>query len=287
MKKSLKIAACSALGLSLLFLVAGRNLADLVGYFRASADQTVSQLEDRIPDEVQDRKLANELTSVRKEVVERQVQLTQSKTQIAKLRADVINLEQTLAARKRLLTQAFPILQAAEKEQLQKVRFANADYRLVDFQRELDDLMASQESETKQLAIKKSGLRRLEKSEKEAETALADMRYALDGAENEVAILKSRREQAEVESKTLEMVAAVSEGVYSTTEGVGRSLERLRDTVTRKEMVNEAKRGMAPANPRTSSNQLARQWNRLEALRKYNEESESPPKTNLTESVEE
>jgi hypothetical protein len=69
MKKSLKIAAGSVLGLGLLFLVAGRSLGDLTGYFRASAGETVSQLEDHIPEEVHDRKLANELTSIRKEVI--------------------------------------------------------------------------------------------------------------------------------------------------------------------------------------------------------------------------
>ena len=281
MKKSLKIAAGSVLGLGLLFWVAGRSLGDLAGYFRASADETVSQLEDQIPDDVHDRKLANELTSVRKEVIERQVQLSQSKTQIAQLREDTSKLENTLAARKRLLSEAFPILQAAEQQQSQQVRFANADYKLVDFQREIDDLMASQDSETKQLAIKKSGLTRLEKSEKEAESALVDMRHALDGAEHEVAVLKSRREQAEVESKTLDMVTAVSDGVHTTTEGVGRSLDRLRDNVTRKEAVNEAKRGLAPVNSRSSTNQLARQWNRLEALRKYQEENDSAPKAEL------
>ena len=156
----MKIAAGSFLGLGLLFWVAGRSLGDLAGYFRASADETVSQLEDQISDDVDDRKLANELTSVRKEVIERQVQLSQSKTQIVQLREDVSKLENTLATRKRLLSEAFPILQAAELQQSQQVRFANADYKLVDFQREIDDLMASQDSETKQLAIKKSGLTR-------------------------------------------------------------------------------------------------------------------------------
>jgi hypothetical protein len=293
MKKSMKIFAGSVVGLGLLFWVAGRGLGDLAGYFRASAGETISQLEDQIPDEVHDRKLDNELTSVRKEVIERQVQLSRSKTQIAQLREDISKLENRLAARKRLLTEAFPILQAAEQEQSQQVRFANADYNLVDFQKEIDDLMASQESESKQLAIKQSGLNRLEKSEKEAESALVDMRHALDGAEHEVAVLKSRREQAEVESKTLDMVTAVSDGVHTTTEGVGRSLEHLRQNVTRKEAVNEAKRGLAPASSRASTNQLARQWNRLEALRKYQEEkdfapkSESPIKADSTKQFEE
>jgi chromosome segregation ATPase len=269
MTKVLKVTAGGVVGLALLYLVAGRSLLDLAGYFRASADNTVAHLEDQIPDEVHDRKLDHELASVRNEVIERQVQLSQSKSQISQLRDDVQKLEKTLATRQRLLTEAYPILESAERDGVKEVRFASADYKLGDFQREIDDLMASQDSESKQLQIKKSGLARLEKSEREAELALADMRHALDGAEHEVAVLKSRREQASVESRTLDMVTSVSDGVHATTEGVGRSLDRLRDNVARKEAVNDAKRSLAPVNSRQSSNQLARQWNRLEALRKY------------------
>lgn len=287
MKTSLKVVAVSLFGLVLLFFVAGRSLGDFLGYFRASADETVSHLEDQIPDDVHDRKLDHELTSVRKEVIERQVQLSQSKTQIMQLRQDVTKLEKSLAIRKRLLAEAFPILQTAEKEQSLRIRFANTDYNLTDFQKEIDDLIALQESESKQIEIKKSGLERLEKSEKEAELALADMRHALDSAEHEVTMLKSRRKQAEVEAKTLDMVTAVSDGVHLTSEGVGRSLGRLRDNVSRKEAVNEAKRGMIPVNSRGSSNQLSRQWNRLEALSKYQENSNLVAQENSPEPEDE
>jgi hypothetical protein len=262
-----------------LFWLAGRSLSDLGGYFRASAEGTVGQVEKALPDEVHDRKLAHDLTTVRKNVIDRQVQLSQSKTQIAQLRDDVAKLETSAATRQRLLAEAYPILEQAERETLVNVRFANADYALADFQRQLDDLMAAQDAETKQLEIKKAGLARLEKSEREAELALGEMRRALEAAEHEVAVLKSRRDQADVESQTLDMVASVSDSVTATTDGVGRSLDRLRTDVARKEAENDAKRGLAPVTSRTSSNALARQWSRLESLKKYREQ---PADTTVT-----
>jgi hypothetical protein len=272
MNKWFKIAGGGLLALVGSYVVAGRSLGELAGYFRASADGTVAQLEEQLPQEVHDRKLAHDLTTVRKEVIERQVKLSQSKTQIAQLRDDVQKLEASLAVRKRLLAEAYPILEAATRDNVTQVRFANADYPLADFQREVDDLLAMQDSETKQLDIKQSGLARLERSEREGELALTEMRRALDAAEQEVAVLKSRREQAETESQTLDMVASVASASAVTSDNVGKSLNRLRTDVSRLESENDAKRGMAPVAGRQSTNQLARQWNRLEELKKYQAE---------------
>ena len=271
MNNAIKIGVGGVVLLAALFWLGGRKLSDLGGYFRASAEGTVERIEAGIPDEVHDRKLANDLTVVRKNVIDRQVQLSQSKTQIAQLREDVAKLETSAATRQRLLAEAYPILEQAERDTLVNVRFANAEYALPDFQRQIDDLMAAQEAETKQLEIKRAGLARLEKSEKEAELALGEMRRALEAAEHEVAVLKSRRDQAEVESQTLDMITAVSDSVHATTDGVGRSLDRLRTDVARKEAENDAKRGLAPVGTRTSTNALARQWSRLESLKKYRE----------------
>jgi hypothetical protein len=272
MNKWFKIAGGGLLALVGSYVVAGRSLGELAGYFRASADGTVAQLEEQLPQEVHDRKLAHDLTTVRKEVIERQVKLSQSKTQIAQLRDDVQKLEASLAVRKRLLAEAYPILEAATRDNVTQVRFANADYPLADFQREVDDLLAMQDSETKQLDIKQSGLARLERSEREGELALTEMRRALDSAEQEVAVLKSRREQAETESQTLDMVASVASASAVTSDNVGKCLNRLRTDVSRLESENDAKRDMAPVAGRQSTNQLARQWNRLEELKKYQAE---------------
>ena len=287
MSKALKIGCGIIVGLAGLYWVAGRSLSELTGLFRASADGTVAHLEEQLPQEVHDRKLSHDLTVVRKEVIERQVQLSQSKTQIAELRDDVAKLESSLAARKRLLAEAYPILESAERGGLTEVRFANSQYPLAGFQREVDDLMAMQDGETKQLEIKKNGLARLERSEKEAESALAEMRRALEGAEHEVAVLKSRRDQAEIEARTLDMVTAVSSGVDATTDSVGRSLDRLRTDVSRKEAENDAKRGSAPVASRQSTNQLARQWNRLASLKQYREKPAevAKPKDSTTKST--
>lgn len=262
MNNALRIGCGIVVGLVGLYWVAGRSLGELTGYFRASADGTVAHVEEQLPQDMHDRKLSHDLTVVRKGVSERHVHLSQSKTQIAQLGDDVAKLESSLEARKRLLAEAYPILESAERDGLTKVRFANSDYPLAGFQRELDDLMAMQDAESKQLESKKNGLARLEKSEKEAELALAEMRRALEGAEHEETVLKSRRNQAEIESRTLDMVTAVSSGVDATTDSVGRSLDRLRTDVSRKEAEIDVKRGLAPVVSRQSTNQLARQWNR-------------------------
>lgn len=81
------------------------------------------------------------------------------------------------------------------------------------------------------MRIKRVGQERLEKRAKEAEQAISDMRSALDSAEQEVLILRSRREQAEIEAKTLDRVAAVTTGRGETTASVGKSLGTLKGGV--------------------------------------------------------
>ena len=255
-----------------LFLAAGRSLSGMWGYTRASAEGTVERLEHSLPQEVHDRKLQHELTQARREVIDRQVQLNQSKTQINQLRDDVRKLTSSLEVRKKLLTEAYPVLEQSERCRPEKVRFAGADYGLAEFQHEVDELMTMQESEQRQLAIKQQGLTRLETSEREAEAALTEMRRALEGAELEVTVLKSRREQAEIESRTLDMVDSVAAGSSAATDNVGKSLDRLRGDVTRIEAENDAKRTLAPADAKTSTNRLARNWNRLESLKKLSGE---------------
>lgn len=54
--------------LTLLFVVAGRNLRDLAGYFRASADVAADGLTEQLPTEVHDRKLDHDLERARQEL---------------------------------------------------------------------------------------------------------------------------------------------------------------------------------------------------------------------------
>lgn len=266
MKKLISVVATMLLGLVSLWLVAGRGVGELRSWLRASADRSVAQITENLPQDVQDKKLQGDLTQVRQELIDRQVKLNLSKEQIGQLRADVERLELSLAGRKRLLAEALPVLQGAERENRARVKFASTDYPLDAFQRELDDLILLQERESKTLVLKSEGLKRLEASAREAELALAEMRRALDTAEQEVDILKSRREQAEIEARALELVGNASVRNRDANESVGRSLSQLREEVSKLEARNDAQRTLAPVSERSSGNQLTRQWSRVEAL---------------------
>ena len=265
-----------------LFRLAGRNPAELRGLMRASADKTVDDLTDQLPKEIHDRKLDQDLAQVRQEVIDRQVQLSLSKNQLDQLRKDVSNLAASTERRQRLLAEAYPILESAVKESKDKVRFASQDFLLADFQKEIDELLSAQDREDRQLTIKRTGLDRLEKGAKEGEQAVAEMRTALDSAEQDVAVLRIRREQAEVEAQTLDMVAAVTNGKAETGASVGKSLDKLKSGVDQLEARNEARRTHAPANERQGANQLAKGWTRLESLKaihdKVNDNEQGPVK---------
>jgi hypothetical protein len=262
-----KIAGAVVAALVLLFVVAGRNLAELTGLVRASADVTVDGMTDQLPKEVHDRKLDHDLAQVRQQVIDRQVQLSLSKNQLDQLREDVRNLTASTERRQRLLAEAYPILETAVKENQEQVRFASQDYSLADFQREIDNLLSAQDREQHQLAIKSKGLERLERGAKEGEQAIAEMRGALDNSEQEVAILRSRREQAEVEAKTLDMVASVRSDSGESTASVGKSLGSLKTGVEALEARNEARRTHASVENRKAGDSLSKGWTRLESLK--------------------
>jgi len=277
MRKLVTVTTVGAVSLVALFVVAGRNIGELGGYFRASADQTIDQVVHSLPEEVHDRKVDHEIKHVRQELVERQVQLNLSRNQLDQLRDDVAKLKGNVARRKRLLAEAYPILKKAVEQGKQTVRFANVDFTLTDFHREIDDLIAEQEQGSRKLEIKRQGLVRLEKSVAEGEHALAEMCRALETTEQEIAVLKSRREQAEIEAQTLDMISSVSAEHQLATASVNASLNRLRKGVERLEAQNQARRSLAPVSDRPLSNQVDRHWTRLESLKAIYEEVEEQP----------
>ena len=168
------------------------------GYVRASAETAVVRVANAIPDEIHDRKLDNDVSTVRQEIVDRRVQMNLSRRQIEQLETEVVNLEESVQGRKRLLVEAYPVLKAAIDGQQKTAKFADQEYSLVEFQKEIDDLLAMQDRETRQVEIKRVGLTRLKKSAEEGELALTEMKRALDQTEQEVAVLRSRRDQADL-----------------------------------------------------------------------------------------
>ena len=247
MKSLSKIAIGTVIVLVGLVIVAGRTLRDAAGYVRASAVTTVDGLADSLPREVRDRKLDNDLSQVRAELVEHRVKLNQSARQIEQLRNDLKTQTERAERNRRVLVEACLILESATREQRVTVKFATADLPLADFQREIDDLLARRARDTQELAVKREALSRLESRQRQAEQALADSGRALEAAEHEVALLKSRRRARRdrgPHNRPDDRDLGQPEGPA---QSVGESLGRLRDEVAQLESRNEAERTIAPA----------------------------------------
>ena len=293
MKRNFLVSSLSVcvVGILLLYYVAGRDPRELRGLVRATADNAVDELTDKLPKEIHDRKLDQDLAQVRQDVIDRQVQLSLSNGQLGQLRNDVRNLAASTERRARLLAEAYPILEQAIASEKTQVRFANQNFAVADFQREIDNLLSAQDREEGQLRIKRIGQERLEKGAKEGEVAIADMRSALDTAEQEVTILRSRREQAEIESKTLDMVTAVTSSRGESSASVGKSLGKLKGGVETIEARNDALRMHAPVSDRANNNELSKGWTRLETLKAIHDKlrsdnaSSSPDQINALKDV--
>ncbi len=249
------------------------------GYARATAEAAAERVEDAIPAEIHDKKLDTEVRSVRQEIIDRQVAMNLSARQIEQLSAEVSSLEGTVASRKRLLVDAYPVLKAAIDGHQQNVAFANQEYPLAEFQREVDDLLAMQDRETRQVEIKTAGLARLKKSVEEGHAALAEMKHALEATEQEVALLRSRRDQANVESMTLDLVSSATAKSDSVGSVMTESVARLKGSVDQVESRNEARRGMSGPEKRSSSRGIDRHWNRLESLKAIHDDAGGAEKT--------
>jgi chromosome segregation ATPase len=250
-----------------LYWVADRRLVDLLRLARASADVTVEGLESEIPQEIHDRRRQHELATLRQDVLDRQVQLTRSKTRVAEIQKDIDRLVASVERRQRLLAEATPLLERATEQHLEAVVFAQQTLPLPAFQQELDQLLAQQQHEEQQLEIQRQGIARLKQTEEQAEAAIQQLQHTLAQAEQEVELLVARRTQAEIEKQTLDMAQVLTQPHRPGEEVLEGSVARLRDEVLALETRNQARRANAPAGSAAGSTRLARQWERLEALR--------------------
>lgn len=250
-----------------LYLVADRRVGDLLRLVRASADLTVDGLEAEIPQEVHDRRRQHELATLRQDLLDRQVQLTRSKSRVAEIQQEIDRLGASVERRQRLLGEATTVLERATEQHLQSVVFAQQPLTLAAFQQELDQLLAQQQHEERQLEVQRQGITRLTQTQEQAEAAIQQLQHTLSQAEQEVELLVARRAQAQVEKQTLDMALAVTQSRGTGEDALVGSVARLREEVQELETRNQARRANAPAGSVASSNRLARQWDRLEALR--------------------
>jgi len=225
---------------------------------------------ESISEAVHDRKIDQEMKQVRMDLVDRQVQMNLSARKIEELSGEVTKLERSTDRRKRLLSEAYPILKEAIDGKQEKLTWANQEFTLVAFQKEIDDLLAMQDRETHQLTIKRDGLARLTKSVEEADGGLAEMRRGLDETEQKVALLQTRRQQAEVESQTLDLVHGATANSDSVSASLNKSIDRLKENVGKKEARNEARRNVATVSERATS-EVSRAFNRLESLKQIHD----------------
>ncbi len=269
LKRIAAIAGGAVLVMACLFIVAGRPLTELLGYFRAGASTTVKKIEDEIPDAIHDEKAATELAAAREQLVDRQVQLNLSQNQLKNLEHEIASLEKAVADRGQVLASAYPVLQNAVNDGKGEVTFVSANFSLSDFQHELDDLLSMQERDENALRIKKAGFERLKQSVNEGASALAAMKNEMLEIEQEFAVLQTRRDQARVEADTLDLVAGATSSSQSSTANIGKSIERLEGQVEQLEAHNSARRDVAPVNQRAATGKLTKTFNRLETLKKY------------------
>jgi hypothetical protein len=195
------------------------------------------------------------------------VRLNQSSQQIEQLRNELNKQAARSERNRRLPAKASPVMEAASARHQITVRFATAELSLADFQREIDDLLARRARDTQELVIKRDALSRLRNRQRQAEQALADSPRALEAAEREVAIWKSRCEHAEIESRTIALVSAIADSLKAPRESVGESLGRLRDEAAKREARNAAEQVINPTGSSAAANTIASEYERIEALR--------------------
>jgi len=245
----------------------------LEGFARASAETAANRVVNAIPDEIHDRKLDNEVSTVRQEITDLQIQMNLSQRQVDQLRTDVDHLQERVERRKRLLIEAYPILKTATDHQQKTVTFANQEYSLSDFQKEVDELLSVQNHETRQVEIKRAALVRLQNSVEQSEISVSEMKRAVDQTEQEVAVLRYRREHADVESQTLDLISSSTAKRETVGAVMNDGITRLKGNVNQLEARNETRRGRMSLDQRPSSNAVSRQWDRLESLKMIHDEA--------------
>ncbi|MCA9130021.1 MAG: hypothetical protein KDB22_23195 [Planctomycetales bacterium] len=273
MKQIATIGCGMVLALVGLFFVAGRPVTDLLGYFRAGASTTVKSIEAEIPDRVHDEKAASELAAAREQLVDRQVQLNLSQNQLKNLEHEIVSLQEAVADRAQVLASAYPVLQTAIDARDEQITFVSTNFSLDEFQHEIDDLLSMQERDENALRIKQAGYERLQQSVADGVSALSVMKNEILEIEQVFVILKTRRDQARMESETLDLVAGAASSADSSTLAIGSNIDRLQGQVEHLEASNAARRDVAPVSQRSSTGKLTQSFNRLDALKKYAEDS--------------
>jgi len=261
-------------GVVVVVVVSSRNLAELTGYVKATADQTVEGMEESVPNAIRDQKLKNDIEQARGDIIDRRVKLNLAASEIRRMQDEISKLAAATRRRETILAEAYPALEAAAANRVQEVSFAGSSWLPTELGAEIDRLLMEQDRDERQLTIRQEALDRLVKSVDEGSAAIAQMGNKLLEAENEFQALTIRREQAHNENELLDLVASAGRNGKTTTAQIGSSLDGLREDVHLLEARNEARRETAPLGERDAS-RLTQAYDRLDRLKSLHEKRQS------------
>jgi len=281
MKKLMVIAGSSLISLVLLVTLSSRSLSELLGYAKATADTTVGQLEENVPNAIHDQKLRNDIEHTHGEIIDRRVKLNLASTEVRRMQGEIEQLESAVSRRETILTEAYPALETAAQDRLTEVLFAGTKWLPTELGAEIDRLLMEQDRDERQLSIRREALDRLLKSVEQGSSAIAQMESKLLEAENDFQMLVVRRDQAENENELLDLVAAAGRSGKTAAAHLGTNLEGIRGDVERLEARNEARRETVPVGTRDKS-RLTQAYDRLERLKGLHEKRQAELNTDDT-----
>ncbi|MFN5899106.1 MAG: hypothetical protein ACK48Y_16390, partial [Planctomyces sp.] len=135
----------------LILMSAGRGFSAAQGYARATLEHSARQVEQQLPGEVRDRKLANDLAAFREEIVQRRAKLNLAVLERTRLQQLVGDLELGIERRSVLLRDAAAAAAEPLAEGQGTVLFAGREWSETQFADELERLTGEQEREQRRL----------------------------------------------------------------------------------------------------------------------------------------
>jgi len=260
----------AAAGCVLIVAISSRRMVEITYYARATADTTVAELEDSLPDSVRDQKVRNQLDDARAELIDRRAGLSLATGQIEELHDEIARLKSAIARRETILADAWPAMESAAANRAQPVSFAGTSWQPADLSAEVDRLLSEQDRDEVQLKVRSEAIERLQASVSASQLVVSEMESRLQKAESEFDLLKVRREQAESESDLLNLLAAAGNDGSTSTAQLAKDLTDMEQLVREKEARNTARRDTVPPSEARPS-RLTQSYERLERLKKLHE----------------
>ena len=268
MWSAVRVIGWSGSALVLLSLIsAGRGFIAAQGYARATIEHSARQVEQQLPGEVRDRKLANDLADFRDEIVQQRARLNLADVERTRLQRLVGELESATERRSVLLRDAAAVVAKPLAAGQGTVFFAGREWSEAQFGDELERLTEEQEREQRRLGEQREAIVQLEEVLAAGRGLVGEMEDLLRRSEAEWQSLQLRREQAGSRRQLLDLVESAGRTGNSAAAEIGRLLEGLRSEVAEAEATNVARRNLHDDQESELSRAVKRQ-DLLERLRR-------------------